>query len=760
MLAVSESDSEEIDPDVLTAVFDEEAAAVAAEAIRRALPTAGPDYATAIRSMKEAVAHPEPLALVSAFALYYGTVSPDRNPEFDRRDGIFWHHIEIVQSFALRVAPSTESRQLRSAMTAAVEAVKGLDRAWQILELFRVEQASEAKRERERTLAKLRMHAKTIRGTAYPERQRALLEDLLRPLDAESERRIGIALSALPGWWDSIRHTISERFGATGAKVRELVARTIDEAWLASAALDLGSMPRASVDELREDESFRQEVLTGAALENAHEVFCLGLTDLLELMPRVASGPAVRRALDAWSIAPQDTGDVKDGDVVLRNPVVTKPFVATGTDQWYLFCPWVIHHNPYTLIEAAIGADEELFRQYTQRRAEFLEARTAGALGSALPGATIEQSVVSLRPDGRKYENDVLALVDSYAIVAEAKAGRLGPEARRGRGRPLRDHIEELLVSPSQQARRLATELEDFSAILTFTRRVDQSTFEVDLRGVHRALTVAVTLDPVAEQLPRLADLASAGLTDDAVDALVYSVSLADLELVVDLLSHPSEFLHWLGRRAELARATWLSGDEMDLLGLYLATGFNLGEKEFDSSVTLNVTGMSDPIDVWHIRSQAGLRAERPVVVRTEWWEACLDRLERQRPRRWSEIGVAMCNVAPPEQRRLNDAREILRRDIADGIRNPDDVLIFHNGPPQRRTVIVGMIATSLGREQRERQLASAQQRTVDEVGDSLTIFMSWRPTRTPLPYYGIALTEAPDAGGSTGPAENRPREG
>jgi hypothetical protein len=108
----------------------------------------------------------------------------------------------------------------------------------------------------------------------------------------------------------------------------------------------------------------------------------------------------------------------------------------------------------------------------------------------------------------------------------------------------------------------------------------------VDASTIRKALKVGVTLDPVAEQLPSLADLVEAGLTDEAVDALAYnSISLADLELVVDVLTHPSELLHWLGRRGEIARKTWIAGDEMDLLGLHLRTGFNLRVQETAPSI-------------------------------------------------------------------------------------------------------------------------------------------------------------------------------
>jgi hypothetical protein len=215
------------------------------------------------------------------------------------------------------------------------------------------------------------------------------------------------------------------------------------------------------------------------------------------------------------------------------------------------------------------------------------------------------------------------------------------------------------------------------------------------------------------------------------------------LELVADVLTHPSDMLHWLGRRGEIDRTTWLTGDEMDLLGLYLDTGFNLGENEFKLDLTLNVTGMSEPVDEWQYRQQAGMDAEKPTVKRIEWWEECLTRVEQRRRPGWTEIGVAMCHVPPPEQRKLLAAMHAFRDDVVAGRRSSKEFLVFHNGPEQRRTLIVGLIATSPKAAQREEQFRMAARVALQETRAASVVLMSWTPFPSESPYLGIGLARS-----------------
>jgi hypothetical protein len=472
--------------------------------------------------------------------------------------------------------------------------------------------------------------------------------------------------------------------------------------------------------------------------------FRFSLDQLVELMPEDVAPETVDSILEAWSMSPGDDGGVGMQHLPLENPVLGHPFVRSGADSWHLFCGWVLLHNPFELIEQVFESHDDLFTGYLERRADYLEEQVAELLARALPGALVERSLLSVDPvDGREYENDVVAFISTFGVVAEAKAGRLHPDARRGRSRVLRDRIEELLVKSSEQGLRLAGRLERESGQLRFVRKANRSKLMVDASGVRRTLAIGVTLEPIADLLPRLTEMIESGLSGAQAGALTYSISLPDLELVVDLLDHPSEVLHYLSRRKEIEERTFLAGDEVDLLALYLQTGFNIGEREFSGRDRLDVTGLSDPIDIWHYRREAGMPADKPRPARTPWWEAVLSRVEQRGGPRWAEIGVTLCNVAPPDQSDFEQALHELRRSTSAGERGITDMVVLHNGPPQRRDVLVGVIANSADRDERARQYEAAAAAVIAEHGVERLIMLAWTPEPINLPYAALLLYDA-----------------
>ena len=58
------------------------------------------------------------------------------------------------------------------------------------------------------------------------------------------------------------------------------------------------------------------------------------------------------------------------------------------------------------------------------------------------------------RSDQQIYENDILVVIDSTAIILECKANLIDPPAGRGAEYRLVDTLENLVVSASDQAQR------------------------------------------------------------------------------------------------------------------------------------------------------------------------------------------------------------------------------------------------------------------------------------------------------------------
>jgi hypothetical protein len=726
--------------------------------VELALKTAGPDFGSALRETKRVFSGADPFALMGVLAMYYGTTEAGENPEFSRSEGIFWHHLELAQAFAFRedLAGRSGVVPLFEVVEPAVAALTKLTHAWMLLEARKVQQArAGAERELAEVLMRLRVNSMAVRGWGYQERLVGLLEDLLTPLDEQFEASLGWRPSAFARWWIAVAETINGRLEPHRAAVREAVEWPVDERWLARVQERFAVLPvedeAGLMAQIKGDEAMRRGFIYHSSDLVAHQIYRLSLDELVAAFPDQAVGEEIVRAiLGTWSLRPGEYEDLDAGRFFLENPVLERPFVASGDDQWHLFCPWVPMHNPFGLLEGLLDQHEDLFEAYRRRRANFLEERTADVLARGLPGAQVEMQVLHSDPaDDREYENDVLVVLDSYAVVAEAKAGSIGPEARRGRGRPLRERIAALLEDPSVQAARLADQLVEGTGVLDFRRKADGTAFEVDAAAIRRVLTLGVTLEPMAGLLPRLGDVVEAGLTTQGAEALAYSISLADLELLVDVLEHPSEVLHYLGRRAEVERREFLQGDEVDLLGLYLKTGLNLGEKEFAGEDVLDVTGMSDPIDVWHYHREAGLEAEAPRVERTGWWESVLSRVEGRRAPRWPEIGVTLCNVGPPEQAELEAAMDQLRAEITGGERPASDLLVFHNGPRRRRDVFIGVIATSADAGERAVQYENAARIAMGKNVDMKQgIVIAWTPRPIKAPYFALIYfdREGPDS--------------
>lgn len=742
------SGSKETEAFAAYTLFSPEERKALTEALDAALPTAGPAFGAATRDLMTKAREPNPYELMSAMTFYLGSAEEGTNPEFNRPLDIYQHHLELAQAVLFRAGdPATVARPPGSYVDDLSSAIKAYVWAWTLLQVQKIQRAqTDEDRHREILLFQLRNHAATNRGWGYASRMERMLHLLLEPL-ADLRHELGFAPADLPAWWRAIMKLGNDRAQQHLADVRDAFDWPVDELWAKRLlerfghrhGLESASVARAA----RDSEELRRHIITSHSDFRLHEIYRYTLDDLIRIWPGEVAAELVRSIVSTWAISPGDDCGVAADRLRTENPVVRRPFVSAGSDVWYLFCGWLPLHNPFDLIERTLEGREDATASYRDRRTEFLEQRVSELLTEALPGATVERALVSVDPtDGKEYENDVLALVSSFAVIAEAKAGGVHPDARTRPG-VLRDRIKALVVDPSEQALRLAAQIEGATGDVEFRRRSDRSSVVVDANQVRRTLTLGVTLEPIADLLPRLSEVATAGFSAAAADALSCNINILDLEVVVDLLDHPSEVLHYLGRRSEIERHSFLGGDEVDLLGLYLQTGFNLGEHEFTGNYRLEVTGMSDPIDVWQYRLEAGMPAQKPRVQRTAWWERVLTRVEHRQPTRWAELGVTLCNVAPQEQQEFEGALRELRRSIVAGERPGTDLLTFVNGPPQRRDLFVGVIVPDGGpEERRDHYIGSIGVATSAEQMDR-AVLVGW--TRQPIsePYAVIALYDA-----------------
>jgi len=268
---------------------------------------------------------------------------------------------------------------------------------------------------------------------------------------------------------------------------------------------------------------------------------------------------------------------------------------------------------------------------------------------------------LSWSADGAQYESDLVVKIDSYLLLVEATSGTISLPALRGAPDRAKRHIEELLLEPSIQSKRLADKL---LAILNGNEKDDELRQQLpfDLRRIQKIIRLSVTLEDFATIQSNVASLKGTGWVPDSFVAAP-TMLMADLEIVFDMLGSIPERIHYLIRREELEEQVRYTGDELDLLGLYLASGFNLGEQELGQYPWM-LFGMSKEIDVYYIAQDEGIGRDKPALKSTTWWTDIRKGIEEHHPERWSEAAVMLLNVGFDDQQKLEKKFKKIRKNV------------------------------------------------------------------------------------------------
>jgi hypothetical protein len=224
------------------------------------------------------------------------------------------------------------------------------------------------------------------------------------------------------------------------------------------------------------------------------------------------------------------------------------------------------------------------------------------------------------------YENDVLVIVDTTALVIEAKAHLLDAPARRGAEYRFIDTLADQVVEASAQAMRFVDFLRAHPAVHEFSTKRGATNI-VDVRKTLRSVPLSVTFENLGFISANISRCVEAGLLKQ--HRLVPSLALSDFEVCVELLESQSHRIHYFARRAEIEQTMEYFGDESDLLAFYLKTGFSVGDWE-DGGMVMNLGLMSKELDPYFVAKADGVEIPNPysppALMATEVGEASLNR--------------------------------------------------------------------------------------------------------------------------------------
>ncbi|WP_307531032.1 hypothetical protein [Pedobacter sp. W3I1] len=349
---------------------------------------------------------------------------------------------------------------------------------------------------------------------------------------------------------------------------------------------------------------------------------------------------------EAFGLISLNFGDLADFDpdhFLLSNPVQQKPFIKLDEKKIFSGLWSVMTHFSMGLLESLCAMNEKLRNKYNEIRGTYLENEIAKLFRSSFPMAKVYPGSLWHGKDGKRYENDLLVIINKFALVIEAKAGTVSPPAKRAAPDRLFKTLRELIEEPSEQALRFIEFLQENPGELSLKVKKGPNN-RFSSAELKYFIPLGVTLSHLGMMGSNLKQLINAGVTDKKIEELATSVSLTDLQVVFDLLPFAAEKIHYLQRRRELEANIQYMGDELDLLAWYLDEGFNFG-KDLEKIGLFKMDLKSKELDNYIIGTAHGEKVIKPELTKTRWWKDMLIRLEEKQFQTWLETSYILLNV-------------------------------------------------------------------------------------------------------------------
>ncbi len=398
----------------------------------------------------------------------------------------------------------------------------------------------------------------------------------------------------------------------------------------------------------------------------------------------------VRALMEATSLAWGSCGEECFALPHPTPPFQVQPSLSLGDNRYLVVVPtsftWALRPlAEQVLKEEADKGEPHGWEQYEGARSEFAESRVIELLRAALPRAGVFGNLkFSWMDHGvpREGELDALALADDHAILVEIKAGTMTESARRGGADSMRERLDALIGEAHEQALKARDFMESTDRV---EFEVGTERLRVRSGQMHDYLLVTVNLDALDPFTTNLNQLVDFGVMRDG--DLPWSVSLLDLEEIVEALELPVQLVHYLHRRRRVNELGFVEAhDEIDWFGHYLAEGLYFEHlvqaREGNGPYRWSIMGYSEGLDACFMHDER-YEGDAPPIPRQQMpdeMRALLRELEDTAPHGYLHISLALLELGwDARETFFRNAVELSERTRADGA-NHDMTMVLDDG--------------------------------------------------------------------------------
>ncbi len=626
-----------------------------------------PEAVAKVDDLLRTVYPPQLLAVVANYGLQgfvteKGVVAPKLGKgEFNQ------HHVELFQALALRIPRDEWGREILTSgsVEPAVGALIDAADAFAKQRLSLLEGADTKDKQLVLQLQeRLRLHTQLVRNWGSYLQVIDHSKRIYAGLDAKLKCAIGMSATELITLFERLVKRVEDQSSARSLMLADTLNKRFSRDQMIEKWFELNPNFEGTPAEVIAaigPSATRENVMafifahSDSQLQSFYEFTA---KDAAELTGCDEAGAA--QALDLLSFTPGGLADRKVEYLFLDNPVWSKPLFPAVLGGYFSALPQAFFshvHRIFSNLCAAAGLEEAL----ADRRSAFLEEGLHNAVTAAFPHAKVKSNL-KWREGAQVFETDTIALIDGTLLIFEAKSGAISDPALRGAPDRAKRHVQELIEEPSSQSAR-------FQALVERAQAGDavaqQSLRDLDLWPVKvdRFVRVTVTLEDFSILSSSEADLKKAGWIDASID-LAPAMTLADFEVVADILDNEACLVHYLWERGRLQKRFDVLADELDWLGFYLHTMFAIAGTEKTDLSGLMLTGLSQPIDEYMTAQEHGRDVAKPRIAVSPLWRGMLNEIAKRRFRGWIDASIALLRAASPEeQQKIEQAfQKILRR--------------------------------------------------------------------------------------------------
>jgi hypothetical protein len=624
-----------------------------------------------LQQMLDSVDALQAAACLAVYGLTVGVTAHGEMGKSYKGDKFTQEHVEIALAFALRTPFEARGRETAGGdvVTKLFELLPKVSTTFSRKRLVRGSGVAENERAIAMLQEHLRLHTQVVRNWGYYDEVIGTIKQLVAPMDEAWERVYGLSASFIVQFFVDRVEEMEQRLTERLNSFREIAAASSTDDFLTRL---FARFPTTEAYQNSFAEAVRahpplSKTQRGAAVFQytdafLHLYFFVAVSKVAEQYN--VDSATLDKVFAKLGLAFGDLNDTPADRLLLSNPVWTHPLVSLGDGVYCCILPQSFFSFAFQILGDLAEKDQTLAKSWSERRARFLEAEIEKTFREAFSSAVVVPKF-KWRDGDTEYENDLLIQVGSHLIIVEAKSGSVSWPALRGAPDRAKKHFQELILDPSIQSTRLMERIDGPNG-----ERNPPTGFPFDLCTVKRVLRLSVTLEDFGVLQTNIAMAVEAGWVPSG-HRLPPTMILGDLKAAFHILSSRAERIHYLQRRHVVQTSIDYIGDEMDLLGLYLANGFDVGSIE-GSDVHLNLTGMSSPIDQYLEAKASGFSRDKPQRKLTKWWRDICAKFNEREFEGWTEASAILLEVGYDQQRKFESKFRGIKRNVMRNWQEPD----------------------------------------------------------------------------------------